>query len=110
MKKTIKGEPVRVGVAMLVSAASSQVPVHLRLVYRESGLFLNRVWLQVWSWAIAETKKVKVSFLAPITQHIFHICVLTLVVLCGQKKQQKKQSFAIAIAHFQFSSQTRVDG
>lgn len=34
MKKTIKGEPVRVGVAMLVSAASSQVPVYLRLVYR----------------------------------------------------------------------------
>lgn len=34
MKKTIKGEPVRVGVAMLVFAASSQVPVHLRLVYR----------------------------------------------------------------------------
>lgn len=50
------------------------------------------------------------SFLAPITQHIFHIRVLTLVVLCGPKKQQKKQSFAIAIAHFQFSSQTRVDG
>lgn len=37
--KTIKGEPVRVGVAMLVPAAST--PVHIRLVYRESGLVLN---------------------------------------------------------------------
>lgn len=31
-------------------------------------------------------KKMKVSFLPPITQHIFQIRVLTSVVLCGQKK------------------------
>lgn len=74
-----------VSVAMLMSAASCQVPMHLRLVYRWNSFFLNSEFGCQCAVGLLQKQKRNVSFLQPITQHIFHICVLIFVVLSGQK-------------------------
>lgn len=86
------------------------VRYHLRLVYRWSGLFLTTEFGCKRALGLLQ-KQQRCHFLLPITQHFFHICVHTLVLLCGQKKKTKfcnsNSSFSV---FFFFFPQSRVDG
>lgn len=107
MKKIIEGELVQVGVAMLVCAGIRHVPVHLRLVYRWSGLFLNTECGCKRALGLLQKQKSEgVIFTANHEAHFPHLCSH----FSGSLWTKKTQSFAIAIPHFQFSSQSSVDG
>lgn len=75
MEKTIEGELVWVVVAMLVSAASRQVPVHRRLVYRWNGLFLNTEFGCKRVLGLLQKQKSEgVIFTANHAAHFPHLC------------------------------------
>lgn len=98
MKKTIKGEPV------------------VRCLYT-SGWFTDRVvfsWIQTLAASVIlgycwNKKSEGVIFSTNHAAHFPHSCSHFSGSL-WTNPPPKKQTFAIVIAHFQFSSQTRVDG
>lgn len=95
-----------VDVALLVSAGIRHVPEHLWLVYSCSCLFLNSECGCKRALGLLHKQKGEgVIFTANQAAHFPHWCSHF-----SGSLWTKKHSFAIAIPHFQFSSQSGVDG